>query len=73
MTKKTTTMQEYEPFMDKTVKINGIDGKTRRAKLVAVYTYSIMLETNINTKEEPIVGYMLYMKQAIKSISQIPE
>lgn len=27
MTKK-TTMQEYEPFMDKTVKINGIDGKT---------------------------------------------
>lgn len=73
MTNKKTTIQEYEPFLDKTIRIIGLDGKSRKAKLVAVYQFSLMLETNINTKDNPITGYMLYMKQAVKSISEIPE
>lgn len=70
---KTTKAQELEYFLDKNIKIIGLDGKSRKAKLVAVYQYSIMLETNINTKDNPITGYMLYMKHAIKSVNQIPQ
>lgn len=68
-----TTIQEFEPFLDQSIRVVGIDGKSRTGKLVAVYQFSIMLETNINTKEAPKTGYMLYMKHAIKSISQKPE
>lgn len=70
-TEKISIPEEFEPFIDKVIRVTGIDGKSRKGKLVAVYQYSIMLETNINTKENPIEGYMLYMKHAIKSISQI--
>lgn len=70
-TEKISIPEEFEPFIDKVIRVTGIDGKSRKGKLVAVYQYSIMLETNINTKENPIEGYMLYMKHAIKSVSQI--
>lgn len=72
MTQK-TTIQEFGPFLDQTIRVVGIDSKSRTDKLVAVYQFSIMLETNINTKEDPKTGYTLYMKHAIKSISQKPE
>lgn len=67
------TTTEFDHFMNKTIRVTGLDGKSRKAKLVEVYQYSIMLETNINTKEKPITGYMLYMKHAIKSVSEVPE
>lgn len=70
-TEKISIPEEFEPFINKVIRVTGIDGKSRKGKLVAVYQYSIMLETNINTKENPIEGYMLYMKHAIKSVSQI--
>lgn len=70
-TEKISIPEEFEPFINKVIRVTGTDGKSRKGKLVAVYQYSIMLETNINTKENPIEGYMLYMKHAIKSVSQI--
>lgn len=70
-TEKISIPEEFEPFINNVIRVTGIDGKSRKGKLVAVYQYSIMLETNINTKENPIEGYMLYMKHAIKSLSQI--
>lgn len=70
-TEKTVIPEEFKPFINDVIRVTGIDGKSRKGKLVAVYQYSIMLETNINTKENPIEGYMLYMKHAIKSVSQI--
>ena len=70
-TEKVSIPEEFEPFINNEIRVTGIDGKSRKGKLVAVYQYSIMLETNINTKENPIEGYMLYMKHAIKSVSQI--
>lgn len=70
-TEKISIPEEFEPFINNVIRVTGIDGKSRKGKLVAVYQYSIMLETNINTKENPIEGYMLYMKHAIKSVSQI--
>lgn len=70
-TEKVSIPEEFEPFINNVIRVTGIDGKSRKGKLVAVYQYSIMLETNINTKENPIEGYMLYMKHAIKSVSQI--
>jgi hypothetical protein len=71
--KKAASLQEFEPFLDQSVIITAIDGKKRKGRLIQVYQFSIMLETNINTKEKPVTGYMLYMKHAIKSISQIAE
>jgi len=65
-TEKTVIPEEFKPFINDVIRVTGIDGKSRKGKLVAVYQYSIMLETNINTKENPIEGYMLYMKHAIK-------
>ena len=70
-TEKISIPEEFEPFINNVIRVTGLDGKSRKGKLVAVYQYSIMLETNINTKENPIEGYMLYMKHAIKSVSQI--
>lgn len=70
-TEKTVIPEEFKPFINDVIRVTGVDGKSRKGKLVAVYQYSIMLETNINTKENPIEGYMLYMKHAIKSVSQI--
>lgn len=70
-TEKISIPEEFEPFINNVIRVTGVDGKSRKGKLVAVYQYSIMLETNINTKENPIEGYMLYMKHAIKSVSQI--
>lgn len=70
-TEKISIPEEFEPIINNVIRVTGIDGKSRKGKLVAVYQYSIMLETNINTKENPIEGYMLYMKHAIKSVSQI--
>lgn len=67
------TTTEFDHFMNKKIRVTGLDGKSRKAKLVEVYQYSIMLETNINTKEKTITGYMLYMKHAIKSVSEVPE
>lgn len=67
------TTTEFDHFMNKKIRVTGLDGKSRKANLVEVYQYSIMLETNINTKEKPITGYMLYMKHAIKSVSEVPE
>jgi len=72
-TEKTIKQQEFEPFINKVIRVTGIDGKSRKGKLISVYQYSIMIETNINTKENPQEGYMLYMKHAIKSISQTTE
>lgn len=71
--KRVASLEEFEPFLDQTVMISATDGKRRKGKLIQVYKFSVMLETNINTKEKPVKGYMLYMKHAIKSISQISE
>lgn len=70
-TEKISIPEEFEPFINNVIRVTGIDGKSRKGKLVAVYQYSIMLETNINTRDNPIEGHMLYMKHAIKSVSQI--
>ncbi|MFD3245045.1 hypothetical protein ACE3L8_12140 [Staphylococcus simulans] len=74
MTKKRIArLEEFEPFLDKTVVIVSMDGKRRRAKLVKEFQFSLMFETNINTKENPVTGYMMYMKHGIRSISQVAE
>lgn len=71
--KKVASIEEFEPFVDKTVIITSMDGKKRKGKLVQVYQFSVMLETNINTKDNPVDGYMLYMKHGIRSISQVAD
>ncbi|MCG7340175.1 hypothetical protein MHZ36_12835 [Staphylococcus sp. ACRSN] len=71
--KRVASLEEFEPFIDKTIIITAMDGKKRKGTLIQVYQFSIMLETNINTKENPVKGYMLFMKHGIRSISQVAE
>src|SRR5699024_10982725 len=44
-TEKISIPEEFEPFIDKVIRVTGIDGKSRKGKWVAVYQYSIILET----------------------------
>jgi len=63
----------YEEFINKKVIIETIDGKIKIGVLKHIEKFEFVIDTNIYTKEEPVKGYMLFMKHAVKSIRQTPE
>jgi len=63
----------FAEFINKKVRVETIDGKAKIGVLKQVETFEIVIETNIYTKDEPIMGYMLFLKHAIRSLRQMPE
>ncbi|MEX2935977.1 hypothetical protein [Staphylococcus saprophyticus] len=62
----------YDKFEGQDVWIQCVDGTNKKGKLVKAYQYEVLLETNLASKKEnEKIGYILYLKHAIKAIREV--